>query len=273
MMPTTKGGMLSLDYAYQDQNKNWSGTSPAPAADNDDKDIRTSFYTLVYQQVFNRAWSLRAELPYAVRHFETTGGPTGDDIVDLNYRGIGDARLEGIYTTQDRSFGVTFGAKLPTGSYTLNDTYGDIDRDTEIGSGSTDILLGAFKRFALTNDLRWNEFAQVLFDSPVLTRDQYRPGSEADAAAGVYYDGWFLGGLRVSPIGEVKVSMRGRDTGANASSPAASGYTRLILAPGLEVDGHRFRISAELGVTVFQRITGDQLTAPLSVSVATAWIF
>ena len=273
MMPTTKGTMVFLDYAFQDQDRNWSGTSPAPAADNPDKDIRTSFYTLVYQQVFNRAWSLRAELPYAVRHFETTGGATGSDTVDLDYRGVGDARLEGIYTTQDRSLGVTFGAKLPTGGYSYNDAYGDVDRDTEIGSGSTDALLGAFSRFALTSDLRWTEFVQVLFDAPVLTRGQYRPGSEADAAAGAYFDGRFVDGARVSPIGEVKLSVRGRDTGANASSPAASGYSRLLLAPGIEVDGHRFRVSAELGVTVLQRVTGNQLTAPVSVSVATAWMF
>ncbi len=38
------------------QNKNWSGTSKAPAANNDDKDIRSNFYTAGVQYMFNRDW-------------------------------------------------------------------------------------------------------------------------------------------------------------------------------------------------------------------------
>ena len=36
---------------------------------------------------------------------------------------------------------MTFGLKLPTGNYTHNNPYGDVDRDSEIGTGSTDLLL------------------------------------------------------------------------------------------------------------------------------------
>jgi hypothetical protein len=42
-----------------------------------------------------------------------------------------------------------FGLKVPTGSYTNNDAYDDVDRDSQIGSGSTDILLGGYQRFSL----------------------------------------------------------------------------------------------------------------------------
>jgi hypothetical protein len=78
MLPTGSGLMTYFDYDYQDQNHNWSGSSQAPGADNPDKDIRTSFLTLGYQDMFSRSWGLRFEIPYERRYFETTGGATGD---------------------------------------------------------------------------------------------------------------------------------------------------------------------------------------------------
>jgi len=45
MFPSGQGGMAFLQYDYQDQNHNWSGTSQAPAANNDDKEIRTDVVT------------------------------------------------------------------------------------------------------------------------------------------------------------------------------------------------------------------------------------
>src|SRR5271157_346099 len=135
MIPTGSGMMAFLDYDYQDQNRNWSGDSEAPAADNGDKDIRTSWYTLGLQDMFNRSWGIRLELPYEERHFTTTGGATGNDIVALDFSGIGDIRIEGIYTgfSPDLSTGLDFGLKLPAGSFKTNDAYQDIDRDSEIG--------------------------------------------------------------------------------------------------------------------------------------------
>ena len=58
------------------------------------------------------------------------------------------------------------GVKLPTGSYSHNDAYMDIDRDSELGTGSTDILMGGFHRGNLARGFTW--FAQTLADLPVL---------------------------------------------------------------------------------------------------------
>ena len=41
---------------------------------------------------------------------------------------------------KDMSTGVIFGLKLPTGTYTAP----GLDRDTQIGSGSTDLMLGGY---------------------------------------------------------------------------------------------------------------------------------
>jgi len=184
MIPTGAGIETFFDYDYQDQNRNWSGSSEAPAADNGDKDIRTSWYNIGYQEMFNRSWGLRVEVPYEDRHFVTTGGASGGDIVALNFSGLGDIRVEGVYTgfSPDLSSGLLFGLKLPTGSYTTEDAFDDIDRDSEIGSGSTDLLLGGFERFNIDTDYGWSGFTQALVDLPVLSQERIlaAPGLEID---------------------------------------------------------------------------------------------
>jgi hypothetical protein len=262
MIPTGPGSETFLDVDYQDQNQDWSCDSEAPAADNGDKDIRTSWYTLGYQQMFNRTWGLRLEIPYEDRHFVTTGGATGDDIVTLNFSGLGDIRIEGIYTlSEDLSSGLTFGLKLPSGSYTTNDAYQDIDRDSEIGSGSTDLLLGGFQRFSLGSGPDWSGFTQALLDLPVLSQVQYRPGTEFDVAAGAYYEGLRIGRLRINPIGQLKLSVRTRDTGANSADPVASGFVRVLAAPGLELDYHPFKVYSDVELPLYYHFRGDQLVA------------
>ncbi len=98
MLPEGAGGMVYVNYDYQDQDHNWSGTSSAPAANNGDKEIRTDFVTVGLQYMFDRSWGLQVEVPYDYRYFKTTGGASGSDIVALDWASLGDIRVEGIYT-------------------------------------------------------------------------------------------------------------------------------------------------------------------------------
>src|ERR1039457_1851701 len=136
MFISGEGGMTFLQYAYQDQNRNWSGQSPAPADNNDDKEIQTHFATVGLQYMFNRSWGVQAEVPYDFRYFKKRDD--AGNIVSRNWSQLGDIRIEGIYTGffADQSAGVTFGVKLPTGSHTFDPDI--VDRDTQIGTGSTD---------------------------------------------------------------------------------------------------------------------------------------
>jgi hypothetical protein len=286
MFPSGPGGMAFLQYAYQDQNRNWRGASQAPAANNDDKEIQTDFITFGLQYMFNPSWGFKVEVPYDYRSFSTvTANPNvpNNTVTTVNWGALGDIRVEGIYTGffADMSAGVTFGVKLPTGDWTFNNAYGDVDRDSEIGTGSTDILLGGFYRGNLTRDNQWDWFAQLQLDAPVLIQDQYRPGIELDTAAGIDYKGFSLGRLTISPLAQVIFSERTSDSGANAAGGAndnpaggvSSGYQRIMLSPGIECHLHALTLYADAEFPVYQNFTGNQLAAPVLFKVLLSYMF
>jgi hypothetical protein len=283
MLPQGPGGVVFVEYDYMDQNMNWNGGRPAPAANNGDSDIRTDFTTLGLQYMFNREWGFQVELPYDFRHYQANfgGGST-------SWSSFGDLRLEGIYTgfSPDMSAGVTFGLKLPTGNDT-HDMTSILDRDTELGTGSTDMLLGGFYRRTLTSvksGLFW--FAQAQLDAPVLVQGGYRPGVELDTSLGVYYQGWRLGPVGITPVLQVIPTLRTKDTGPWASGGANdpglnpnnptevdSGYHRLLLSPGLEFDYHPFMIYADAEFDDLQYSKGNQLVAPVLFKVVVSYSF
>jgi len=283
MFPQGAGGMAFLESDFQDQNRNWHANAEAPSADNGDKQIRTWFLTLGIQYMFDRSWGIQLEAPYDNRLFKTLGGAGGNTLITEHWSQLGDIRLEGIYTgfSPDLSTGLTFGFKLPTGSFAHNDAYGDVDRDSELGTGSTDILLGAFHRGNLTLDNRVNWFAQALLDVPTLTQAHYRPGAEIDAAAGLYYNQLSLGRVRITPVAQVIASARTADTGQNASgggsdNPAGgtdSGYERVLLSPGVEFHLHPVSLYADVELPVFADFRGNQLAASALFKVVLSYHF
>jgi len=279
MFPNGPGGMAYLQYDFQDQDRNWNGSSQAPSVNNPDKQIETDFITAGLQYMFNSNWGLQLEVPFDYRTFKTvTANPNapnpGVSTATVNWGALGDIRLEGIYTgfLPDQSVGVTFGLKVPTGDWTYNNAYGDVDRDSEIGTGSTDILLGGFYRGNITKDEKWDWFAQGLLDMPVLIQAGYRPGVELDTAAGIDYKGFSLGRMRISPVAQVIFSERTSDGGSNAN-PDNSGYQRILLSPGIEFHIHPVKIYADVELPVYQNFTGDQLAASVLYKVSASWMF
>jgi hypothetical protein len=270
MFPDGAGGMAWLQYDYMDQNRNWDGTSRAPANDNDDKKLETHFMTLGAQYLFNQKWGAQIEVPYDFRNFK--GTDEQNNIASHNWSQLGDIRVEGIYTGffADQSAGVTFGLKLPTGSHAEDTDL--VDRDTQLGTGSTDILLGGFYRGNLDKNDNWDWFAQLQTDLPVLTQGDYRPGFEADAAAGIDYKGFSLGGVRIAPLAQIIFSERTHDSGSAADADD-SGYQRVLLSPGIEFHIHPVKIYADVEVPVFQHFNGDQLAAPVLFKVSASYMF
>jgi hypothetical protein len=255
LLPSTPGGAAYLEYDYMSQDKNWSGGSHAPAADNSDKGIRTDFYTAGTQYLFGNGIGVMAEVPYWDRGFTTD---TGSGISTFHHAALGDVRLTGSYSgfSSDNSTGISFGVKLPTGDY----TYQNFDRDTEIGSGSTDLTFGVYHIGALSDDQMWRYFSQARYQIAVATAGGYRPGNELDAVVGVTYDAGMGGSVDIMPVLQVIASSRMHDSGPT-SDPLDSGYTRVLIAPGVDVSFNDWTLHSEVDFPIYQNVIGNQLTA------------
>ena len=241
MLPTGPGGVVYLEDDYMDQNQNWAGSHAAPASANTDKEIETNFGGVGLDYQFNGNWGLSVKAPYWDRIFRTDiGTSTVPDVTTFRHSALGDIRVVGRYTgfSSDLSTGVTLGLKLPTGDW----TYPNFDRDTSIGTGTTDLLLGGYHLGGFRGSLHLKWFAEALLDKPFNYREGYKPGTETDAALGMLYDGIRLG-QRASLAAVVQVigSYRSHDSGVNADPPN-SGYHRVLLSPGLEASFGQWKV-------------------------------
>jgi len=255
------GFSLWLRYAYMDQNENWEGSSKAPASDNADVRIRTSFYTAGGNYMIDRSWSVMLELPVYSRTFTSTddgtvAGPAGS-LYTARLSDLGDMTLAAMYTgfSRDLSTGLSLGVKLPTGNYTgPNGPLGgsEFDRDTLPGTGSTDLVIGAYHIGGLSSDHSLAWFVQARYQFAALTRNDYRPGNDLNGALGLTWS--FRASAsrtRVTPVLQLIGSYRERDSGAS-SDPDNSGYKRLLLAPGIELRVGKVRLYADIEFPVYQ---------------------
>jgi len=252
-----RGLSLFFEYDFMDQNRNWSGTSSAPASANEDKEIKTDFFTAGAQYVFDQDWSVKLQAPFWNRAFTTD---TDSGIATFQHSALGDIRLTGVYSglSGDGTTDVSLGVKLPTGDF----RYSVFDRDTEIGTGSTDALIGLYHGGALSSDKAWSWYAQIMWDKPFASQGGYTPGGEFDGAAGIAYGVKLGGDAQITPILQLIGSSRARDGGIN-SDPPNTGYNRLLLSPGIEADVRGWKLYGDVEFPVYQNMNGNQLVAPL----------
>jgi hypothetical protein len=268
MMATDTGGTAWLEYDFLDQTHNWAETSSAPKASNDDKFMQSNFFRAGGEYMFSRDWGVMTMVPYVNRTFKTTA----DDgtTPTFHHSDFGDVHVEGVYTgiSEDMSTGLTFGLKLPTGGY----DHTGFDRDTELGTGSTDLLLGGYQMIPLGKENMFTGFANGQWEHALAIQNQYRPGDEFDAATGVYYNDWHVGTGKLAPLMQLIGSYRLHDAGLNAD-PTDSGYTRLLISPGLEYDVNAVKLYGDVEFPVYQNVNGNQLVAPVLFKFVAGYSF
>jgi hypothetical protein len=270
MLPSGPGGMVWGEFDYQNQNRDWNGASKGDPDNNGDKRIQTEFTMVGMQYMFNTVWGLEAEAPYDFRYFKGTDG--NGNIATHSWSELGDIRVNAIYTgfSDDLSTGLTLGLKLPTGRFDEDSFL--VDRDTQLGTGSTDVLLGAFHRGKIGHGTGFEWFVQGLLDVPVASQGQYIPGTEFDSDIGIDYTGFSVGNVRIVPLAQVLFSAREHDSGNNADE-LDTGYERVLLSPGVEFDVSKFRIYADAEVPVYQYFRGNQLAAPVLLKCSFTYMF
>jgi hypothetical protein len=208
--------------------------------------------------MINQDWSLMGEIPVTNRAFRTTDPGA---LTTFNATSLGDLRLMGVYTglSKDMSTGLIAGVRLPTGDFRA----AGFDRDVEIGSGSTDLLLGAYHSGAIAKSETWSYLVQAMADVPVAGQGGYMPGDEVDASAAVTYGGWSSpdGKLKLEPLLQLIGSLRAPDHGP-AANPDNTGYQRLLISPGLQLDAGNWKLYGDVEFPVAQYVKGNQIIAP-----------
>ncbi len=259
MMAISPGFRFFWTYNYMDQYQNWYNWNSAAAGLNGDKVIRSEFYTLSALYTINRSWGIMLKAPLWNRYFRTIDDDGG--LASVSHLSLADTRLMGIYTgiSEDMSIGIQFGLKLPTGPYNLS----LMDRDTQIGSGTTDLLLGGYW---MRQEKDWGWYAQTMWQHAFNYKDAYRPGDSFDFALGAHYDN-LLPGYNIYPMMQFAVSYRSSDSGLNAS-PGNTGYFRLYVSPGVEVKlSPQIQLYGDIKIPLITHVTGYQLVAPALVDV------
>jgi hypothetical protein len=275
LLPTGAGAMLWTEYDYMDQRIDWHASRPGSAGQNNDKDLETNFVTVGGQYMFNRKWGVMLEVPYWERNY--TGAYSGNnaDLKSFDMNSIGDIRIMGLWTgwSEDMSTGLIGGFKVPSGDW----HYPPFDRDTQIGTGSTDLLLGGYKTgnlpylSLLDRPVTW--FLQGLYDLPFAYQDHYKPGREFDGSLGAYYNFGKVGPLdELAPMFSFLGSDRARDRGTNAD-PHGTGYDKVTIAPGFEIGIGPIKFYADIEVPIFQNMNGYQLTAPYATKIIVSYNF
>ena len=187
-------------------------------------------------------------------------------------KGLGDVRVLGRYQgfSEDHSFGLQFGLKLPTGgtSQTFNggaQAGQPLDAGLQLGTGTTDLLLGCYGFGNLAEN--WDSFGQLLFQKPLGERRGFRPGDGVNLNFGVRYGGF----SRLTPHLQINVRAEQRESGPNADVEN-SGATLAYLSPGLTLRATpSLQIFAFAQVPLAQRVNGLQIEPRSSFSMGLRW--
>ncbi len=235
------GGAVYFEWDHSDQNRNWSGTSKAPADSTADKRILTDWYVVGLNYMLNRDWGVAVRIPSANRAFTTDTSATSllPDIQTFHASTLGDIEVTGMYTgfSNDMSKGLIFGVKLPTGDYTAREfrprhpsrhgqhrshprrLFARHDhRRQRLAVFQPDKIRAADPTSATLNDR---------------SQADYRPGASVDAAAGITYNNWYHVGPfdKVAPLLQVIVSHKGHDSEPSPRIPiipATTGFSFLL---------------------------------------------
>lgn len=263
---------LRYDFFNQDDLRSGTGRVDRSAlALPNDKEIqqqtvnRNATFTLDYG--LTPDWGVTLTLPWLERR-HTTIAEGDTDLSSSRSDSLGDVRVVARYTgfSEAQDWGLQLGLKLPTGaSHGVNFDGGPrrgemLDRGLQPGTGSTDLLVGAFKFGAINETIDW--FGQALLQIPVVADRAFKPGVGANLTAGVRYRGL----ESVVPQLQFNSRVERRETGSEADTPN-SGATLVYFSPGAT-----FNVSEKTSVylfgqvPVYQRVNGYQLEPKWSVS-------
>ncbi len=279
---------VRFDTLSQDQLRQGTGTissaeaaaTPNPTSPGDNAEVEkitdNKYLTATLDYNDGKTWGLSVALPYINRSHSTLG-VGGDGFAadptsgyDSSGSGIGDVRIVGRYYgfSSEKKLGILFGLKLPTGntkqtSVAVDGTTAiDVDPGLQLGTGTTDAIIGAYYFDNLSQD--WDYFVQAQFQSAINNSDMaagsYRPGNSVNVTGGLRYHGFDA----FTPTVQINGRNVNTDSG-DAADKFSTGGTLIYLTPGVIVPvTSRVSAYSNLQIPVYQNVNGIQI-APTSI--------
>lgn len=266
-------------------------TNPGFVAGSEVENLRTINETLNmdFDYAFNHQWSVAVGLPLVMRdHAHQTAdiNPALVTTVQNKFTELGDIRVVGNYKFDYGDHlsgsGIRFGLKLPTGkaNWEFVSGAGPAEGGLQPGSGSTDVILGAYYHQDVANS-PWGWFVSGQLQTAMQTRDGYRPGNEAALDLGAHYT--------LSPaltgLLQLNANFKERDSGNGVKVNPHSGAHSLNLSPGLSFAvAPKTKLYGFVQLPIYQYANSDprwlpgdpvvgQLTAPWSLSFGISQTF
>ena len=282
------GWRVSLEYDYIHQDQLRSGRhaiSGVPDGFELEHDTLNRYLTAGVDYSPNADWNIDLRVPYVIRTHTTYGAYDSTvplaPLSDSRSSSLGDIKVIGSYQglLDMHNLGLQLGVKLPTGQYGTDVRFrsgpaagSPLDASLQPGTGSTDIIVGAYyhQPFARNFDF----FANAQFQRAVRTKqdqpgNDYRPGNSATLSFGVRYEenpDWV-------PQLQMNLLHKSVDQGALADIYSTAGYVAYV-SPGLtaEVRGnlHAF---AFVQLPVYSDLVGYQLFPHYTFSVGVSYAF
>lgn len=183
---------------------------------------------------------------------------------------LGDIRLQTRYQWNmgdqtkpgQSAYGVDLGVKLPTGQIHTDNSAGlRAERSLQPGSGTTDLLLGAYyNRLLASQASSW--FVQGQWQQPLNSRENFEPGHRVSADLGFRYELNSRTGL----LTQINTLFVDRDRGAEAE-PADTGGKFVFFSPGATFAvTPNAQIYGFVQLPMYQYVNGVQLTADWSLA-------
>jgi hypothetical protein len=297
------GWRVNLEYTYIDQDELRIGTrsaTPAEVVNNPsnpalgggeiEKGTINRYLTLGINYRPSADWNVNLLVPYVVRTHTTYGtqlqpytpGETApDQISGARVDNLGDVKLMGNYQglLPTHNLGLQLGVKLPTGQYgTKVDFYNGpnagspLDASLQAGTGSTDVIVGAYYYQAVSQN--FDIFLNTQFQSAVTHKqnqpgNDFRPGNSATFSVGLRYEAnpkWI-------PQVQLNLLHRSPDQGALADTADTVG-TVAYISPGITVQvTHKLHAYGVIQVPVYSNLHGYQLFPHYTATAGLSYAF
>jgi hypothetical protein len=302
------GWRLTLEYDFIDQTQLRTGTgaisepavgqiNSAGGAQEIERRTTNRYTTAGVGYTPTADWNFRMLVPYIDRSHSTYGDSPNPlsqgDLSGSSLNGLGDIKLiaswQGLLPTHN--LGLQIGVKLPTGDYgggpsasgavvgrdptlfTSGPAAGvPVDASLQPGTGSTDIILGAFYYQPVSQD--FDAFANGQFQSAVAEKlDQpgadFRPGNTSTLTVGLRYEA----DPEIVPQVQINLIHKSKDQGYLADVTDTAGLVA-YLSPGVTVHAAgNLYLYGFLQIPLWSNLSGYQLFPRWTATVGASYAF